>query len=421
MDTKYLFRTALLAVPLLAAVSCIYPFEPELPATSEHPLVVEGDIHLGGQTTLRLSHVRSLTEDGFAYDPIYCQGYIEGEDGTRIEGDTSPFVNEPGILDSGYGSALLIGNVGVNNLHFDTAGLTKVQRYRLHFDTLSESGNVLNTFESDWLDPCPAPTIDGLSYTTHEDLEELWIGLSMHCNGAHYFRWTFSEVWEYHSDLDSHLVWDRASWTMRSYDMRIDGYPSLYYCWKTSNSSQINIFSTANQKEDRFEELAFHRIARSDKRLQVMYHITVRLEAMSENAYNYWHNMQQVSEGQGSLFAPTPSEMASNIHCITDPGLQVIGYLGAGVQAVADMYYDNSQVKFYQSAGFYPRDDQTVSASRPDSMDYWYNRRYLPFNEIYEGLSDQPSAYVWTPGECIDCRRQGGTKTAPEGWPTGHK
>ncbi len=243
----------------------------------------------------------------------------------------------------------------------------------------------------------------------------------MHCNGAHYFRWTFSEVWEYHSDLNSHLKWDNIHQTMEHYDVRVDGYPSLYYCWKSANSAQINIFSTANQKEDRFEELAFHRISRTDKRLQVMYHITVRLEAMSENAYNYWYNMQQVSEGQGSLFAPTPSEMASNVHCLTDPGLQVIGYLGASVQAEADMYYDNSQEQFYKPSRLYARDDQTVSAYRPDSMRYWYNRGYLPFNEIYEGLSDGPSAYVWTPGDCIDCRRQGGNKTAPEGWPTGHK
>ncbi len=413
MDTKYIFRTALLSAALLAAASCIYPFEPELPSTTEAPLVVEGDIHIGGQTTLRLSHVKSFYATDNNASSIFLRGHIEGEDGTTVQGQSFP----------GAGSmSSLPYSDGVNQLWFDTANLRPDQRYRLQFSTLTQGGDVLNSFESDWLQPCPAPTIDGLSYSLHEELDQLWIGLSMHCNGAHHFRWTFSEVWEYHSDLNSHLMWDTANQTVRQYDARIDGYPGLYYCWKTSNSSQINIFSTTNQKEDRFEELAFHRIARTDKRLQIMYHITVHLEAMSENAYNYWNNIQQGSEGQGSIFSPTPSEMASNVRCVTDPGLQVIGYLNASVQAEADMYYDNQQVGFYRNGPVrFIRDEKKVSASRPDSMAYWYARSYLPYVELFEGMSPDPSHYIWTNKSCIDCRTQGGTKNKPEGWPNDHR
>lgn len=413
MDTKYIFRTALLSSVLLAAASCIYPFEPELPSVTEAPLVVEGDIHIGGQTTLRLSHVKSFYETESSTSSIYVRGHIEGEDGTTVQGQG--FI-VPGGINLPYGDGVY--SDGVNQLWFDTADLRPDQRYRLQFSTFTQGGDVLNSFESDWLQPAPAPTIDGLSYSLHEELDQLWIGLTMHGNGSKYFRWTFSEVWEYHSDINSNFEYHPESRTITSnFDK-----PTLYYCWSRYNSPQINIFSTANQTEDRFEELAFHRIGRTDKRLQVLYHITVRLEGMTEDAYNYWNNIQQGSEGQGSIFSPTPSEMASNIRCVTDPGLQVIGYLNASVQAEADMYYDNQQVGFYKaSSSRNIRDDQKVPVNRPDSMAYWYARSYLPYSAIYEGLSDAPSHYMWTPKPCIDCRMQGGSKNKPEGWPNDHR
>lgn len=397
MATKLFLRTAALAATLFAAASCIFPYEVDIKKASEWPLVVEGDILVGGITTVNLSHVQPFDIDDYNdYDssPIQATGYIEGEDGARVESQ------------------------GAGVLVFDTGSLREGQRYRLHFETLDRSGGVANTFESDWLDPCPAPTIDALTYSKNDGFEELWIGLTMHCHGSHHFRWSFSEVWEYHSDLLTELKYLPETKEMSHY-YEFDE-PNLYYCWKSAKSSKINIFSTANQTEDRFEELAFHTIPLSDQRLQVMYKITVRLQAMSENAYNYWYNMQQNSEGQGSIFAPTPSEMASNVRCLSDPDLQVMGYLNAAVQAEAEMYYDNAMNQFYKAGRARYRDEKKVNANYPDSLAYWYAHGYLPYDEIYEGMSMNPSHYMWALNGCIDCRRLGGTKTKPADWPSGH-
>lgn len=418
MATKQLIRTAALAALLLAAAACIYPYEVDIASGGELPLVVEGDIHIGGSTTVTLSHVRPFDDEAAAYTPVYARGYIEGEDGTRVEelySSSNPggggYIGSRYDLSSSYGSAS-------NTLYFDTSALSPNQRYRLHFDTLTQEGTVLNSYESEWLETCLPPTIDKLSYSHHPEFEELWIGLSMHCNGSHYFRWTFSETWEYHSDIPTDLRFDPNTRTMGYY--RPD--PTLYYCWNSANSSKINIFSTVNQTEDRFEELAFHTIKLNDKRLQIMYKITVRLEAMSENAYNYWYNMQQNTEGQGSIFAPTPSEMASNVHCITDPDIQVMGYLNSASQAEASMYYDNYANQFFKAGKAYERFDQKVDASRPDSLAYWYRNGYLPYQELFENeMSDKPTHYMWATSICIDCRQQGGTKVKPAGWPTDHK
>jgi hypothetical protein len=415
MATKTLIRTVALAALLLAAAACIYPYEVDIRRAGEYPIVVEGDIHVGSITTLKLSYVQPFDTDDYNPAPIQARGYIEGEDGSRIEGVSPYAVVNPEYPDLYlYSSSVASGG----SLIFDTTPLKAGQRYRLHFETLTQTGTISNTFESDWLEPCPAPTIDALTYSKNDGFDELWIGLTMHCNGSHHFRWSFSEDWEYHSDLYTNLKYNPEERSIGQYPF---GEPNLYYCWKQANSPKINIFSTANQTEDRFEELAFHTIPVTDQRLQVMYKITVRLEAMSEAAYNYWYNMQQISEGQGSIFSPTPSEMASNVRCISDPDLQVMGYINAAAQAEAVMYYDNSEHHYYKAGKPFERDEQKVSAAYPDSLAYWYHHGYLPYDEVYETMSMNPSHYMFAHSICIDCRRQGGTKVAPADWPSGHK
>lgn len=411
MATKYITRIAALAATLLSAAACIYPFEVELSHNGEWPLVVEGDILIGDISTVSLSHVRPFNADPNEYQAFTAKGYIEGEDGTRITGES---MLSSSVLSSSW-------NPSANSeaaLTFDTTPIQGNQRYRLHLTTLDTQGHELNTYESDWLDPCPAPTIDGLTYSHHPEYNELWIGLSMHCNGSHYFRWTYDEDWEYHSDVYTNLEYKSKTKEVDYYDW---GTPNLYYCWKSAKSSQIDIFSTVNQTEDRFEELAFHRIPLGDKRLQILYRIQVHLDAISEKAYDYWYNIKQGSEGQGSIFSPTPSQMASNVHCITDADVQVVGYLNLSARSSATMYYDNAVNHFYVPGRLAERDDQKVALARKDSLAYWYAHGYLPFDLVYEDLSPEPSHSLWTPKYCIDCRLQGGTKTRPEDWPNGDR
>ena len=408
MDSKTVFRFAALAAAVLLTAACIYPYTVDIQQGDEYPIVVDGDIHIGGTTTVQLSYVRPMDETDYVMPPVLAEGYIEGEDGTRI---TSKQFGGGAYYDS-YSQLS-------STLSFDTSNLREDQRYRLVFTTVSpEDGSPLNRFESDWLQPCPAPTIDALTYSKNDDFKELWIGLSMHCHGSHYFRWTFSETWEYHSDILSHLEYVPSSWDAKLGRTVGGTYqaanPTLYYCWNSRRSADVNLFSTVNQTEDRF-----HTIPLTDKRLQVMYRIDVQLEALSENAYNYWKNIQENTWGQGSIFAPVPSNMASNVHCVTDASVQVIGYLNAAASAKGFMYYDNSKEGFYKSTPLLERGDTTVAASNYNIADNLLRIGYLPYAEIYD-MGTTPSAYTWAKALCIDCRMQGGTKNKPKDWPDGH-
>ena len=135
---------------------------------------------------------------------------------------------------------------------------------------------------------------------------------------------------------------------------------------------------------------------------------------MDENAYRYWQNIRENTEGQGSIFSPTPSQMAGNVHCISDPSVPVIGYIGAAGQAIADMYYDNSVESFYKSP--IPTPFEIVEIGKDDFQRY-YRLGYAPLN-ILPG--DSPT-FQWAPRRCVDCRLSGGTKNKPAGWPNDHR
>ncbi|MCR4823821.1 MAG: DUF4249 domain-containing protein [Bacteroidales bacterium] len=396
MAAHFLKRLAALAALLLAAAACKYPYELNIPR-GEYPLVIEGDILIGTSSRLKLSFAVPLDRDNYVPPTLSATGYIEGEDGTRIQG-----------IDNGSASLL-----------FDSVDLPEGQRYRLHVEAVSpafgsEGGSAQRIFESDWLDVCPAPVIDNLSFDKNAIYGELDIALSMHCSGSSHFRWTYVEEWEYHSDIMSSYLYDPDTGTV------YEAASPFYRCWSRAESPTINIFTTENQTEDRFEDLDFVRIPLTDRRLQVLYRITVQLGALSEEAFKYWRAIQETTYSQGSIFAPTPSQMSSNIHCISDPDYQVLGYLNAAAVTSARLYYDNTVHHYHQTpkGGYYydPLEMQVLDNVDDNRLAYWSG--YLPYEAVYEyEMSVDPSHYMWAVAACIDCRKSGGSTDKPDDWP----
>ena len=392
---KEFLRFAVSAAIILAVSACVYPFEPEIEGQDSR-MVVDGDIHVGSTSTFYFSRVYPLDKEGYSPPALRINGYIEGEDGSRLEPINlySPYYSDYSMMAS-------------NMLYFDTTNLPAGRRYRLHFEDV-ESGEV---YESDWLDVCAAPTVDDMSYILDNERGELNVALSMHCNGHSHFRWSFTEEWEFHTEIRSFYYYEPSTNEI----LRFPEGENTYYCWSRYESPEIKIFSTADQTDDRFVDLEFHRIPRNERRLQMMYHIIVHLEAMEEDAYKYWQNVLDNSQGQGTIFSPTPSQMPGNIHCISNPSIPVIGYISAAAQATGDMYYDNEVEDFYLKP--YPEQIETVSV-KPNEYYSYYRMGYAPLDMV---LGDGPPGFDWAPRRCVDCRANGGTKNKPAGWPNDHK
>lgn len=432
MAANKLTRLAALAAMLLAAASCIYPFETEIPKASDYPIVVEGNLRIGNYSSLSISSVHSFDEEDpqdywLRQESLWIKNcFVYGEDGTQVPATFVPTSFYELLAESGV-SQERIEQLREENekteyserVYFDTEGLRPDQRYQIHFET--PQGGV---YETDWLEVCAAPTIDDLVYNKNEEYHELRIGLSMHCNGSKYFRWTFEETWEYHSMFYTELKFNPTTWNIEHFDL---GEPNFYYCWKTVPSSSINLFTTEAQTEDRFEDLAFHCIPLTDTRLQIMYKITVTLESISRGAYSYWNNIRENNEKQGSIFAPMPSQMVGNVHCQTHPDKKVFGYIDATQPVQAVLWYDNELNKFFDPSEFSRQETDEQKVDNARLFPGLYRSGHLPYAMGQEevilpsGMPGIQTYYMWALAPCVDCRLMGGNKYKPKDWPTDHK
>ena len=422
MAIRHLLSCAAVAALMLS--SCVYPFDPGI-ETTDSRIVIEGSISLGGTSRFNFSRVYPFTSGDYIPAPMAMTGYIEGEDGTRIgpslvnpdtpsDGNISiPTKDDPDYFSSSSQTQW--------TLQFDTPATMPSQRYRVHFEELGTGA----IYESDWLEVCAQPVIDDLRYILDFDREELNVALSMHCNGYHHFRWYYEETWEYHADLnashylDPALLWDkRGNYQPEAAFLKFTMPENRYYCWMDERSPDVKIFSTAEQVEDRFTDLEFHRVSRYNKKLQMIYRLKVHLEAISEDAYLYWNNIDENTNNQGSIFAPVPSQMAGNIHCITDPSAEVIGYVNASREALGVMYFNNLQEGFYDGRA---TDWEMVTIEEcydPQEFAKWYSRGYLPYTFVSAEMSETGMpTYMWALARCVDCRYGGGTKKRPDDWP----
>ena len=425
------FLHGIAAVAALALSSCVYPFNPDI-ETSDSRIVVEGSISIGATSTFKFARVLPFSENYADARNLEMTGYIEGEDGTRMESyygnwdDAVVVFTETTRADrpSGdwYGGSYAQPRYV---LAFDTSAASPSQRYRAHFED-RVSGAV---YETDWLDVCAAPVIDDLSYILDRERSELDVALSMHSTTDSHFRWYYEETWEYHSDLyashylvPEYLFSDTGVYQPGRAIFEFTGGQNKYNCWDTFRSPEIKIFSTSDQSENRFTDLEFHRVSSTNQKLQVLYKLTVYLEAISENAYLYWKNIEDNTNNQGSLFSPVPSQMAGNIHCLSDPSAEVIGYVGAAQMAVASMYYDDFKEKFYNGPGIDWANLVIEEFTDINEFATWYARGYLPYTVIPADMSESGKrTYQWSKARCVDCTWQGGTKQKPKDWPNTHQ
>jgi hypothetical protein len=101
-------------------------------------------------------------------------------------------------------------------------------------------------------------------------------------------------------------------------------------CWLTYNVKNIYDVSTKDQTENVYKHLPLHFVDNfSSQRLRYMYSLLVSQMSLSAAAYNFWEKMRINSADQGGLYESQPVQIQGNLHNISDPTQQVLGYFGA--------------------------------------------------------------------------------------------
>ena len=341
-------------------------------------LVVEGLLNSGpGGTVVRLSRTFNPSDTGNIRPELRAEVSVEGENSTRI---------------------ILVGN---NRGEYSVPQLNLNQnvKYRLRIKTSTGI-----EYLSEYVPVQPSPAIDSVHWKRTNEAIQLMVTTHDPQNKTRYYRWEYDETWEIRSDFISHHQWvpDRVI-------LRPDPF-SIYYCWKSDASTAIFLNSSAKLSQDVISAQLLHNIPLAGEKISVRYSVNVRQYALSEKAYQFWEIMKKNTEQVGSLFDPQPSQLLSNIKCVSDPLEPVIGFVSAGSFSEKRLFISRSEVE--------PWRYRTQCEERIIPLDsikfYFQDRLYIPLREYYNQFGFFAGYHSGIPF-CVDCTTRG-TNIKPSFW-----
>jgi len=298
---------------LLILFSCKKPYNPGAISTSQHYLVVEGFINSGDSTTFKLSRTVSLNS---TVSSTPENGAI-----VTVEDDQS--------------NSYPLNQVGSGTYTSVPLAIDNTRKYRLRIKT-----NDGNEYLSDLVQVKASPPIDSVGFQVAGNNLNIYVNTHDPSNATRYYRWDYQETWQFHSNYNSEYI--------IAGDTIIPRPPaqSIYYCFANDASSSVILTSTTKLSQDVVYQTPVTQISSTSEKIEVKYSILVRQYALTEDAFQFWQELEQNTEQIGSIFDTQPSSSIGNIHCISNPAEHVVGYISAGSISTKRIFITNAQVPF---------------------------------------------------------------------------
>ena len=382
------YYCALIGLSFLS--SCKEKYIPPIIESNLNYLVVDGSLVNGTESTLiRLSRTKRLDDNPATSGEQNAQMTVEDEEGNTIyyfqQVDNNGLYSVPGMT--------LDGN----------------KKYKLRISTTDGK-----QYLSDDILVKESPPVDSINWRLSNDGVNLYVNTHDASGGTRYYQWQYTETYDYYSSNFSSIKYVPTGNTFDEMFQERSGDEQVYHCWKTDQSSQILIGSSLKLSEDRINMSPLRFIPKASIEISSMYSILVNQFALTKEAFEYLQNIKKINEQTGSLFDSQPSQLAGNIHCVSNPDESVIGYIIASTLEQKRIFIKNDEVRPW----FYP-DYCPPLQSVPlieDSIVYYFGgpsplltpvRKTVPiFSAVIAGL---PS--------CADCTTKGGTNIKPDFWP----
>lgn len=363
-------------------------------------LVVDGNISSGDSTTITLRRTVGLDSNSRANPELGAVVTIESAAGTSYQLTSKK--------NGTYVSAPL--------------NLATSEKYSLKITTSNGS-----KYASDFVQVKNSPTIDSIRTTITGD--GLQIGVDTHDpgNGTKYYRWEYTETYQIQSAFESQftVVQNTANPPLPpDFQYPRTGDQKIYNCFVSDTSNTIITGTTAKLAVDKISNAPIALIAANSEKLRFRYSILVKQYAITLDAFNYFELLKKNTEQIGGIFDPQPSEIAGNLHCLTNPGEPVIGFVTTGQVTQKRVFVDKAALPsawiaqtMYSSCHLdtllYSR---LVTNTAPDIPPISVPEVY---NLIYSGLSltvdYAPGGYTASSPICVDCTLRG-TNKKPSFW-----
>lgn len=369
MAKRTRIQTGLFLLFLASISGCIDPFNPPEINSERQYLVFDGFVHTNNQDTswIKLS-------------------------GTQNIHDTSPITYESGAtitVEGDKGASYLFnpGPAQPGTYYLPPTYFDQTQNYRVTIRLRDRS------YQSEWQPFQATPKIDSITYEVKgTDGVQVYVHTHDPDDKTRFYKWTFDETWEYFTPLYS--AYEVVEGKIEE---RIN---PINRCWSSQVSPHINLFTTAALSKDIVKYHPVQYIPASSNKLIWGYSIIVHQQALSREGYDYWSELAQNTETNGSIFDPFPSQLTGNIHSLDDPDDKVFGFFSGGL-------IQSERIFIREALGRFTPCSKIDTLSAAEALE-------SPNLIAYE--LDPPGSFITASPDCLDCRQMGGTLQMPWFW-----
>ena len=301
--------------------TCIDPYTPDL-KNFESLLVVDALV---------------TDEDKSNYVILTRTIETSDEDPVRVTGATV-------IISDDLGNSTLLVEKSAGEYRTDSLtfrGITG-RTYKLSIET--ESGD---KYESDPSFMYPVPDIDSIYFSKDqllsEETGEMVQGVSIFIDShdestSNYYRWSYEEWWKFQVPEPKMYNYINDSTIVPVDELKLT-------CWANKKSDVIDIENTVLGYTGGFIKKPVLFIASEEtNRLMIQYCIEVRQLSVSRDEYEFWDLMLQLNESGGDIFDKQPFQIFSNIHNVTNPDEQIIGWFQVSGAKLIKKYITFSEI-----------------------------------------------------------------------------
>ena len=383
-----------------SVTACIYPYTPELDEAPEGILAVDANITIGDVSTVRLGGLYSLYPSEISQSPNFSDAkvWLEDDAGGTYRGDLAYGGN------SVYGGYYVDLRAPVFNI--DTENAPGDRRYRLFIEALGA------TYTSDWSDVGEPPVISDIQFLADDENVTVAVSLEGGPDATGYALLSFDETWRFHVDyIPQYTVTPRidwsGNWTISVEDTGPD--QSKYFCWRSLDNQRSYPVDYTSMTGAGVTNWPLHKFLRTDSRNHQRYCVNVKARTISKSTYRFLKNLEDTSSGGDNLFTPTPGEIASNMHCESDPDRMVLGYVIFSKCVSKRGWLDSRYLKYRPGSAY------VLQWITPDLYKMYYDSGFTVL-DYTDTPREGEGPYGWGPPQCYDCVAAGGTLTRPDFW-----
>ncbi len=376
------YITFLFIVSIAIGTGCKKPYNPPAINVNNRFLVIDGTVisSADSPSVITLSRTVRLT-DTTASSP-------EAGATVSVESNTGQIFSFNETSNGMYKSNPLLLNAS--------------NQYRLNITT-----SLGDKYASDFVEVKQTSPIDSITWQQQNDVM-IYANTHDPSNNTKYYRWDFTETWQYRAPLESELGVENGL----IYYVSDRPANQKYNCWSTDSSTDILLGSSIALSQDVISMAPIVTVLQNSVKLNVRYSILVKQYALTDKAYQYFQILKKNTENLGSIFDAQPTQLTGNIHSVKNPSEVVIGYFTASSLQQKRIFIDSSQVSNWHYV--YPGQECNLITIEQNPVNFL----------LYSYPDQQYSAYYFsgTTGlaidkvSCLDCTLQGGTNQKPSYW-----